>query len=137
LNTEAFPPHPRVTETMAIVESALAQYDRRIEAVQQISTTRTDATKTVAVTVNHWRWLTDVWIAPGTRAVGAAVLNARLREALASANADALQTQLDLAARHKLQWADVMRSLQELTAKYEHPAAPPAQSSDQEDDGSW
>jgi hypothetical protein len=126
MSDEAFPPHPRVTETMAIVDSALAQYDRHLQAVNQTSTTATDSTKTVAVTLNQHRWLTGVWIAPGVRAAGAAVLHARLREALESANTDALQNQLDLADKHQLQVADIMRSLQDLTAKYDHPAPPPA-----------
>ena len=117
--TEPFPPHPRVTETMAVVNHALEQYDRLIEAYNTNSTTGTDATKTVAVTVNHFRWLTDVWIAPGTRSVGAAELNARIREALNNANTLAQQSADAVAADHQLELNGVLDSLRAVVAKYE------------------
>ncbi|MCA2249744.1 hypothetical protein JF729_18365 [Mycobacterium intracellulare] len=136
--SEPFPAHPRVTETLAIVDSALAQYDRHIEAVRQSSTTRADATKTVAVTLNHYGWLVDAWIKPGTCAVGAAVLNARLREALAAANADAFQAQQALADRHGMEVEDIIRTLQEVVRKYEQPALAEApRAVEEEDEDRW
>lgn len=124
--TEPFPPHPRVLETMAVVGHAIEQFDRLIEAQKNNSTTASDATKTVYVTVNHFRWLTNVWIAPGTtRALNAPQLSARVREAVQNANELAQRSADALSADHQLQFEAVHESLRAVEAKYA-PAGPAA-----------
>lgn len=119
--TEPFPTHPRVVETMAVIGHALEQYDRVIEAQKNNSTTASDATKTVYVTVNHYRWLTDVWIAPGTtRSLNAPQMSARLREAVQNANELAQRSADALTADHQLQFEAVHASLRAVEAKYGH-----------------
>lgn len=121
--TEPFPTHPRVVETMAVIGHALEQYDRVIEAQKNNSTTASDATKTVFVTVNHYRWLTDVWIAPGTtRSLNAPQMSARLREAVQNANELAQRSADALTADHQLQFEAVHASLRAVEAKYGHSA---------------
>lgn len=122
--TQPFPTHPRVVETMAIVDHAIEQFDRLIEAQQNNSTTASDATKTVFVTVNHFRWLTDVWIAPGaTRALNAQQMSARLREAVANANSLAQRSADAITADHEPQFKAVQDALHAVVAKYDPAAA--------------
>lgn len=117
--TEPFPTHPRVIETMAVIGHALEHYDRLIEAQKNNSTTASDATKTVFVTVNHYRWLTDVWIAPGTtRSLNAPQMSARVREAVQNANELAQRSADALTADHRLQFQAVHESLRAVEAKY-------------------
>jgi len=106
---------------MAVIGHALEQYDRVIEAQKNNSTTASDATKTVYVTVNHYRWLTDVWIAPGTtRSLNAPQMSARLREAVQNANELAQRSADALTADHQLQFEAVHASLRAVEAKYGH-----------------
>ncbi|BBX30678.1 MULTISPECIES: hypothetical protein [Mycolicibacterium] len=124
MTEQQFPQHPRVTETMDLINHAMALYDRLIEAQNTNSTTATDSTKTVAVTVNHFRWLTGVWIAPGTRTIGAAAFNKRLAEALANANALAQESADAIEAEHTRELDIAQRKVEEMVARYE--GAPPS-----------
>ncbi len=132
--TDPFPQHPRVTETLAIVSSAIADLERKSEAVMSSTTTCMDTTETVAITLNPYRWLTEVWIKPGTSKIGAAALNERLNEALTAANADWELKRQVVNENFDRNLANIYRELGAMKDKYDNnPHSGSA--SDNDDDG--
>lgn len=132
--SDQFPQHPRVTETLAIVSSAIADLERKSEAVMSSKTTCMDATETVAITLNPYRWLTEVWIKPGTSNIGAAALNERLNEALSAANADWELKRQVVNENYDRNLANIYRELSAMKDKYDNnPTSRSTHDNDDED----
>jgi DNA-binding protein YbaB len=81
-----FPLHPVVTEYLNLADARIAQVDHYLHLLSTLTTTGTDETKTVSVTLNPHGAVEDVWMQPGCKRLGADVINERLNEALQKAS---------------------------------------------------
>ncbi|OHU90513.1 hypothetical protein [Mycobacterium talmoniae] len=143
MTTPQFPIHPLVLQSLDLADAYVAQLDRYLDIRAKTTTTATDATKTVAVTLNDHGWFVDLWIKPGTARLGAATLAERLNEALATANRAAAETTTSIDGDCQ----QVMEALKAQAAALDEQLAlgpqatyytpPPAQTASATDDDLW
>ena len=95
-----FPPHPVVTEYLNLADAVTAEFDHYIHLLSTLTTTASDDTNTVAVTIDPNGAITDIWIKPGAKHLGAETINKRLNQALNKATTTVTDAKAAIDADH-------------------------------------
>jgi ESX secretion-associated protein EspL len=81
--------HPQVAEALRQAQQFQSILDDHIQRTDTGTVTATDETRSVEVTLNGHRWLTDLTIEPGLLRLGAEAVEERINDAIRTAVAAA------------------------------------------------